>query len=83
MNCPSSDEELHKLPYLTFPEGSKELNYMRQRRQDLGGHLPSRRTKSYALDVPTLERFQAVTGSQRLKVAKFPRQWRLFAYLIF
>ncbi len=57
---PVSDDELHELPYLTFPEGSKELEYMRQRRAELGGHLPSRRTKSYALDVPVLSDFKAL-----------------------
>jgi pyruvate dehydrogenase E1 component len=55
---PVSDEDLHNLPYLTFPEGSKALNYMRQRRDELGGHLPSRRTKSYGLDIPPLSDFK-------------------------
>ena len=57
---PVSDEEMQKLPYLTFPEGSKELAYMQQRRADLGGPLPSRRAKSYALDVPVLSDFKAL-----------------------
>ena len=57
---PVTDEEIQKLPYLTFPEGSKELAYMQQRRAELGGHLPSRRTKSYALDVPVLSDFKAL-----------------------
>ena len=55
---PVTDEELEKLPYLTFPEGSKELNYMRERRAALGGDLPARRTKSYPLDVPVLSDFK-------------------------
>ncbi|MDP2903514.1 MAG: pyruvate dehydrogenase (acetyl-transferring), homodimeric type [Methylovulum sp.] len=57
---PVSDDELHELPYLTFPEGSKELGYMHKRRAELGGHLPARRTKSYALDVPVLSDFKAL-----------------------
>ncbi len=57
---PVTDEEIQKLPYLTFPEGSKELAYMQQKRADLGGHLPARRTKSYALDVPVLSDFKAL-----------------------
>ena len=57
---PVTDDEMQKLPYLTFPEGSKELAYMQQRRADLGGHLPSRRSKSYALDVPVLSDFKAL-----------------------
>jgi pyruvate dehydrogenase E1 component len=55
---PVTDQELAKLPYLTFPEGSKELTYMQQRRAELGGHLPQRRAKSYALDVPVLSDFK-------------------------
>ncbi len=57
---PVTDEEMQKLPYLTFPEGSKELAYMQQKRADLGGHLPSRRAKSYALDVPVLSDFKVL-----------------------
>lgn len=57
-DLPVTDEQMNDLPYLTFPEGSKELEYMKQRRADLGGYLPSRRTKSYALDVPVLADFK-------------------------
>ena len=59
-DLPISDEQLHDLTYLTFEEGSKELSYMRQRRTDLGGHLPARRSKSYTLDVPVLNDFKAL-----------------------
>ena len=59
-DLPLTDEEIQKLPYLTFEEGSKELQYMQQRRAELGGHLPSRRAKSYALDVPVLSDFKAL-----------------------
>jgi pyruvate dehydrogenase E1 component len=34
---PVKDEHIEKLPYLKFPEGSPELNYMRERRMALGG----------------------------------------------
>jgi len=57
---PIKDDELYSLPYLTFPEGSKELTYMQQRRSNLGGNLPARRAKSYALDVPVLNDFKAL-----------------------
>ncbi len=55
---PVSDAEIQKLPYLTFAEDSKELNYMRQKRSALGGNLPARRTQSYALDIPPLADFK-------------------------
>jgi pyruvate dehydrogenase E1 component len=57
---PVTDEQMQDLPYLTFAEGSKELTYMQQRRTELGGHLPARRKKSYALDVPVLSDFKAL-----------------------
>ena len=55
---PVTDDQMEGLPYLKFAEDSKELAYMRQRREDLGGHLPCRRTKSYALDIPALSSFK-------------------------
>ena len=57
---PVKDEELETLPYLTFPEGSKELNYMRERRMALGGYLPSRRRQAEVLPVPPLSAFDAL-----------------------
>ncbi len=57
---PVLDADLEKLPYLTFPEGSKELDYMREKRMALGGYLPSRRRKAEALPVPPLSAFDAL-----------------------
>ena len=57
---PVKDEDLEKLPYLTFPEGSKELNYMRERRMALGGYSPARRRKAESLPVPPLSAFDAL-----------------------
>ena len=57
---PVSDQDLEKLPYLTFPEGSTELNYMRERRMALGGYLPARRRKAESLPVPPLAAFDAL-----------------------
>ena len=57
---PVSDEDLEKLPFVTFPEGSPELEYMRKRRMDLGGYLPQRRRKAdEALIVPDLDAFDS------------------------
>ncbi|MGR8941876.1 MAG: pyruvate dehydrogenase (acetyl-transferring), homodimeric type, partial [Gammaproteobacteria bacterium] len=67
-SLPVADDQLHDLPYIKFPEGSKELEYMQQRRAELGGHLPARRAKSYALDVPVLSDFKSLleaTGEGR------------------
>jgi pyruvate dehydrogenase E1 component len=54
---PVPDDQLDEVPYVTFPEGSPELEYMRARRVELGGYLPARRGKSAALATPELAAF--------------------------
>ena len=58
-SLPLTDEQIKEVPYLKFEEGSPELNYLRERRRALGGHLPARRQKSEALEVPPLSAFDA------------------------
>jgi pyruvate dehydrogenase E1 component len=55
---PVSDDQLEKLPLVNFEEGSPELNYMRERRMELGGYLPQRRMKAESLEVPSLDTFK-------------------------
>ncbi|WP_206951876.1 pyruvate dehydrogenase (acetyl-transferring), homodimeric type [Trinickia acidisoli] len=65
---PISDEDIVDVPYLKFEEGSKELEYMRARRQELGGYLPARREKAESLPVPELAVFEPLlkgTGEGR------------------
>jgi pyruvate dehydrogenase E1 component len=57
---PVPDDKLAELPYLKFAEGSPEYKYMMQRRLDLGGFLPQRRTKAAPLAVPALDAFAAL-----------------------
>ncbi len=57
-SLPVTDSELENLPYLKFAEGSAELNYMLERRQQLGGFIPARRTQTIPLDVPMLADFK-------------------------
>jgi pyruvate dehydrogenase E1 component len=54
---PVKDEELAEMPLVKFAEGSPELEYMKARRQELGGYLPQRRMKAESLPVPGLEAF--------------------------
>ena len=54
---PVKDEQLDDMPLVKFAEGSPELEYMKARRQELGGYLPQRRTKAESLPVPSLETF--------------------------
>jgi pyruvate dehydrogenase E1 component len=55
---PVTEEQIQNLGYLTFPDGSKEMTYMHERREILGGPLPARRAKSYALEIPALSEFK-------------------------
>lgn len=56
---PVTDEQIPKLPFVKFPEGSPEHNYLHARREAMGGYLPHRRTKSDdVLEVPSLNTFK-------------------------
>lgn len=59
-HIPVSDEQLEELPFVKFAEDSKELAYMRARREALGGYLPQRRTDAPALTTPALSAFDAL-----------------------
>ena len=56
---PITDEQIADVPYLKFEEGSKELEYMRKQRMDLGGYLPHRREGDVA----------AGAGARRVRAA--------------
>jgi pyruvate dehydrogenase E1 component len=68
---PVTDEDIPKLPFIRFAEGSPELDYMRKRRAALEGALPKRRAKtSVDLDVPPLTAFDAqLKGSDGREVS--------------
>ena len=55
---PVPDDKLDEVPLVRFAEGSQELEYMRARRMELGGYLPTRRRKAEALPVPELPAFE-------------------------
>jgi len=54
---PIKDDKLEEVPYYRPPENSLELRYMNKMREPLGGPVPQRRSKTYALEVPKLEVF--------------------------
>ncbi|MCC7215159.1 MAG: pyruvate dehydrogenase (acetyl-transferring), homodimeric type [Burkholderiales bacterium] len=55
---PVPDDKLDEIPFVNFPEGSPELEYMHARRQALGGYLPQRRRTAAPLPVPPLSAFE-------------------------
>jgi len=68
-HIPVPDDKLEEVPYMTFPEGSPEAEYMKARRMDLGGFLPARRRKVEAVAVPplsVLERFLKSTDEREI-----------------
>jgi len=54
-----ADDKIAEVPFLSFPEDSREIAYLRERREALGGSLPTRRRTSEALAVPELSAFDA------------------------
>ncbi|MEW8006536.1 MAG: pyruvate dehydrogenase (acetyl-transferring), homodimeric type [gamma proteobacterium symbiont of Ctena orbiculata] len=59
-NIPISDDQIGAAPFYKPPTDSPEMQYMHQRRQDLGGFLPQRRTKVEPLQVPALDEFKTL-----------------------
>ena len=57
---PISDEEVGKAPFYRPPENSAEIKYINEKRESLGGPVPSRPTKHPTMEVPTLDDFRKV-----------------------
>ncbi|WP_277073478.1 pyruvate dehydrogenase (acetyl-transferring), homodimeric type, partial [Simonsiella muelleri] len=56
-----TDEQIDSgdLPYFRFPEDSEEMRYLRERRNALGGYLPTRNPVTEGLPIPELSAFDA------------------------
>ncbi|MFG6415329.1 pyruvate dehydrogenase (acetyl-transferring), homodimeric type [Roseateles sp. DC23W] len=60
-SIPIPDSELAKIPYYKPADDTPEMRYLHERRQALGGYLPSRRAKAEEqFTAPPLATFQAV-----------------------
>jgi pyruvate dehydrogenase E1 component len=62
-DLPISDKEVENLSFYKPPADSPEIQYMEERRKNLGGHLPARRRKGNKLKVPALSAFSNVLTS--------------------
>ncbi|MFZ4076341.1 MAG: pyruvate dehydrogenase (acetyl-transferring), homodimeric type, partial [Legionellaceae bacterium] len=60
-SIPISDDEITAIPFYKPAEDSPELQYLRQRREALGGYLPARTDDCEPLKTPALEAFSSVT----------------------
>jgi len=57
------DEQLEEVPYYHPGEDSEEVKYLLERRKQLGGSLPQRRSNAGPLEVPGLEAFESLLKS--------------------
>ncbi|VAW37335.1 Pyruvate dehydrogenase E1 component [hydrothermal vent metagenome] len=62
-NVPIADEDLEDVPYYKPADDSPEIQYLKQRRAELGGYLPQRKVKYAPLPIPALDKFAAITKS--------------------
>ena len=54
---PISDDELQEVPYYRPAADSPEMRYMRKRREELGGQIPTRRQHMELLSTPPISAF--------------------------
>jgi len=64
---PISDEEVVKAPFYKPPENSIEMKYLRERREALGGYMPSRPTKHPTLETPRIDGYKEFLGGSQGK----------------
>jgi pyruvate dehydrogenase E1 component len=74
---PISDERVAEAPFYKPPVDSPEMKYLRERRQALGGFIPSRNTKPVTIGVPRLADYQKtmakITGKELSTTMGFVR----------
>ncbi|MEX1237831.1 MAG: pyruvate dehydrogenase (acetyl-transferring), homodimeric type, partial [Pseudomonadales bacterium] len=82
-DIPLPDSDLEKVPYYKPPEDSPEMRYLRERRANLGGPLPQRKTKFETLEIPSLDVFESVTkGSGEREISTTMVFVRLLSSLV-
>lgn len=80
---PVSDSELEHVPYYRPAPDSPEMRYMRERRESLGGSIPSRSSHYEPLPIPALEEFKAqLKGSGKREISTTMAFVRLLSTLV-
>ena len=80
---PISDEEVSKAPFYRPPEDSPEMQYLRERREALGGYVPTRVTTPLPIKVPRLDEFpDSLTASGDREVSTTMAFGRHFGRLL-
>ena len=80
---PLSDEEVVKAPFYHPGEDSPEIRYLRERREALGGYLPTRRDEAPSHEIPDLSIFQSqLEGTGEREISTTMAFVRILAALI-
>ena len=67
---PISDEDVVKAPFYKPPDDSPEMQYLRSRRESLGGYVPTRMTDTPRMLVPRIDAFpESLTSSAEREVS--------------
>jgi pyruvate dehydrogenase E1 component len=64
---PISDEDVHEAPFYKPPADSQEMRYLRERREALGGPMPSRPKTHPTTQVPRLDEYKEFLGGSQGK----------------
>ncbi len=82
-DLPFTDEEVREGAFYRPPGKSPEMQYLRERREALGGSLPSRRRTSQPLDAPELSAFQSqLDGSGEREISTTMAFVRILSALV-
>ena len=69
-NIPIADDKLEELPFYVPPADSPEMKYLHERRQALGGYLPSRRRRADTVpEVPPLSALEAALKATEREIS--------------
>lgn len=81
-DIPISDDEVGKAPFYRPPDDSPEIQYLQQRRKELGGYLPSRQVRAKPIQAPSLDTFdEALKGTGDREASTTMAFARMFAKL--
>jgi len=80
---PISDDEVAKAPFYKLPEDSAEMQYLRKRREELGGYVPQRREDVRPIKTPPEDIFaEFYTGSDGRELSSTRAFVRIFTKLL-
>jgi pyruvate dehydrogenase E1 component len=81
-NIPIDDDRIGEAPFYRPDDDSPEVQYLKERREGLGGYLPIRRTRAEPIRVPSLEAFDLlIKGTEERTMSTTMAFGRLLATL--